>query len=233
MAVFGQRSATARGAFHPPQALMTLTTMTVEGGTFIKRKDTMNSRVTEDLLPQKTVLLLIDVQKGFDDPVWGERNNPQAEENIARLLARWRMTRRPVYHVQHLSRLPLSPLNPAHPGHELKEVARPAEGEPLFQKHVNSAFIGTNLEEKLREVGCEALVITGLTTPHCVSTTARMAGNLGFRTLVVSDATAAFALTGHDGRRYSAEEIHAVSLATLHEEFATIVDTETLLGRVR
>jgi len=193
----------------------------------------MSNRAIELLLPQKIVLLLIDVQKGFDDPLWGERNNPQAEENIARLLERWRKTGRPVFHVQHLSQLPLSPLNPGHPGHELKDMAKPAEGEPLFQKHVNSAFIGTKLEEKLHEVGCEALIITGLTTPHCVSTTARMAGNLGFRTFVVSDATAAFALTGHDGRRYSAEEIHSVTLATLHEEFATIVDTETLLGGVR
>lgn len=155
--------------------------MAAERRNSIRKGYEMSNRAIELLLPQKTVLLLIDVQKGFDDPLWGERNNPQAEENIARLLEHWRKTGRPVFHVQHLSRLPLSPLNPGHPGHELKDMAKPAEGEPLFQKHVNSAFIGTKLEEKLHEVGCEALIITGLTTPHCVSTTARMAGNLGFQ----------------------------------------------------
>jgi nicotinamidase-related amidase len=55
-----------------------------------------------------------------------------------------------------------------------------------------------------------------------------MAGNFGFDTYLVSDATAAFGLTGHDGKHYSAEEIHETSLATLHGEFATIVETQTV-----
>lgn len=179
--------------------------------------------------PPNAVLLLVDVQKGFEEPVWGERNNPQAEANIVRLLEAWRASQRPIFHVQHLSLSPNSPLQAMLPGSALKDEVTPQPGELLFQKHANSAFVGTDLEQQLRQRGYDTLVIVGLTTPHCVSTTTRMAGNLGFHTFVVADATAAFDLTGPDGRHYSAEEIHAVSLATLHEEFATVVETEVVL----
>lgn len=180
-------------------------------------------------IDQNTALIIIDVQKGFDEPVWGERNNLQAEENIARLLEAWRKHKRPIFHVQHISLSPSSPLNPNHPGNTMKDELKPLAGEPLIQKNVNSAFIGTDLEQQLRKIGCNSLVIVGLTTPHCVSTTTRMAGNLGFETYLVSDATAAFELTGHNGRKYSAQEIHDVTLATLSGEFASVVETNELL----
>jgi nicotinamidase-related amidase len=180
-------------------------------------------------IASNTALLIIDVQKGFDDPFWGERNNPQAEDNIVRLLETWRKHERPVFHVQHMSLSPTSPLHPSNPGNAIKDALQPRPGEPLIQKNVNSAFIGTDLEQQLRLLGCASLVIVGLTTPHCVSTTTRMAGNLGFETCLVSDATAAFALTDHNGRKYAAQEIHDVTLATLHGEFAAIVETEKLL----
>ncbi|MBI3175284.1 MAG: cysteine hydrolase [Chloroflexi bacterium] len=183
-------------------------------------------------LSQNTALIIIDVQKGFDDPIWGERNNPQAEDNIARLLEAWRKHRLPVFHIQHMSLSPTSPLNPKHPGNTIKDALQPFDGEPLIQKSVNSAFIGTDLEQQLCKIGCNSLVIVGLTTPHCVSTTTRMAGNLGFGTCLVSDATAAFELTGHDGRKYSAQDIHDVTLATLSGEFATIVETNELLQAI-
>ncbi len=178
---------------------------------------------------QNTALIIIDVQKGFDEPVWGERNNPQAEDNIARLLEAWRTHGRPVFHIQHMSLSPTSPLNPNHPGNTIKDALQPRAGEPLIQKNVNSAFIGTDLEQQLCVRGCNSLVIVGLTAPHCVSTTTRMAGNLGFETYLVSDATAAFELIGHDGRAYSAQEIYNMTLATLNGEFATIVETDSLL----
>jgi nicotinamidase-related amidase len=181
------------------------------------------------ILDQKTALVIIDVQQGFDDPIWGERNNPQAEENIARLLMTWRVAGRPVFHVQHMSREPNSPLRPGQAGNSLKESVKPTTDEPLIQKQVNSAFIGTDLEDRLRAAGIQSLVIVGLTTNHCVSTTARMAGNLGFQTIVVADATAAFNRKGYDGKTYTADEVHAVSLANLHEEFAAVVSTAELL----
>lgn len=181
-------------------------------------------------LGQNAALIVIDVQEGFNDPSWGNRNNLQAEENIAKLLEVSRRTKRPIFHVQHLSTSLHSTLRPGQPGCEIKAIAKPDSSEPVIQKNVNSAFIGTDLEARLRQEAIRTLVITGLTTNHCVSTTARMAGNLGFDTYVVSDATASFDRTGPDGKLYTAEEIHAVSLANLHEEFATIIDTEELLA---
>jgi nicotinamidase-related amidase len=174
-------------------------------------------------------LLVIDVQQGFDHPKWGRRNNLQAEANIGRLLSHWRAEGRQVLHVQHCSTSPDSPLKAESPGCEFKDVARPQEGEPVFQKNVNSAFIGTQLEAYLHEHKIETLVIVGLTTDHCVSTTTRMAGNLGFTAFVVSDATATFDRAGPDGTVFDADELHDVSLASLHDEFATVVTTDTVL----
>ena len=179
-----------------------------------------------------TALLLIDVQQGMDDPRWGERNNPAAERNIAALLSAWRDTQRPVIHVQHMSREPNSPLRPDRPGNAFKPEAMPLPGESIFQKAVNSAFIGTELEAHLRASRVQSIVLVGITTDHCVSTTARMAANLGFTATVISDATATFERSGPDGEHYSAEQMHRHALASLHGEFATVRRTDEVLGEI-
>ena len=175
-------------------------------------------------------LLVIDVQKGLDNPRLGPRNNPQAEQRIAELLAAWRGTGRPVIHVQHMSTEPQSLLRPGLPGNAIKDEALPTAGEPLFQKTVNSAFIGTDLEAYLRSRGIESLVMVGLTTEHCISSSARMAANLGFDVTVVADATATFGRRGYDGTQYSADLVHGVELASLNGEFATIRDSSDILA---
>lgn len=175
---------------------------------------------------------MIDVQQGMDDPRWGARNNPDAERNMAALLAAWRDGRGPVIHVQHMSRRPDSPLRPDQPGNAIKPEVAPQLGEPVFRKHVNSAFIGTDLERHLREQGIEALVMVGLTTDHCVSTSARMAANLGFAVTVVGDATATFERRGPDGAHYDADLMHRAELVSLHGEFATVRSTREVLAAV-
>ena len=148
-------------------------------------------------------LLLIDIQKAFDDHAYwgGDRNNPQAEANAARLLTYWRAQGWPVLHVRHNSVNPASPLHPGEVGNEFKDEVTPLAGEPVFSKTVNSAFISTDLQAYLTEHQLRSVVIVGLTTDHCVSTTTRMAGNYGFATYLIADATATFAKTGFDGQR--------------------------------
>ncbi|MEM7567820.1 MAG: isochorismatase family protein, partial [Pseudomonadota bacterium] len=119
-------------------------------------------------------LVLIDTQRAFHDPVWGPRNNPAAEENLRRLLAVWREAQAPVVHIRHDSTSPNSPLHPSHTGNAPIDGLEERAGEPVLRKTVNSGFIGTPLETHLRERGVRRLVIAGITTDHCVSTTVRM-----------------------------------------------------------
>jgi len=181
-------------------------------------------------LPENTALLVIDVQHGLDDPHFGTRNNPAAEANVAALLTAWRDTQRPIIHVQHHSVLPGSPLAPNTPGVAIKAEARPHDGEPIITKNVNSAFIGTDLEDRLRAAGVKTLVICGLTTEHCVSTTTRMAGNLGFTAWLAADATASHSKTTYTGEAIPAEQVYTTALANLHGEFATVADTADIIS---
>jgi nicotinamidase-related amidase len=179
-------------------------------------------------------LLLIDIQKGLDeiDYYGGHRNNLQAEANAKRILDFWRNQKFPIFHIKHNSTNPDSPLIPGQPGNEFKDIVKPLANESIIEKQVNSAFIGTDLRQQLDVLGLSKLVIVGLTTDHCVSSSARMAGNLGYKTFLVSDATATFDKVGPDGTKFNAETIHEIELASLHNEFATVITTDELLRQV-
>ena len=184
-------------------------------------------------LSSKAALILVDVQKAWDDPkLRGLRNNPDAERRMAELLAAWRRTGRPIFHIRHDSLFPESPFRRDRPGNEIKDEVKPITGEPVIGKSVNSAFIGTDLETQLRRAGIGEVVIAGISTDHCVSTTARMAGNLGFKTVVVSDATVALDRVGAHGKTYGAQLIHETALASLNGEFAEVLDSKELLKRI-
>jgi nicotinamidase-related amidase len=172
-------------------------------------------------------LLVIDVQKAIDHPSWGERNNPNAEQNIAALLAAWRAAKKPIYHIRHDSQEPNSTYRPGQPGHDFKPEAQPLAGETVIAKRTNSAFIGTGLEEMLRGL---TLVVTGVSTNNSVEATVRMAGNLGFETYLVEDATFTFGRKDWDGHYRTAQEVHAMSLANLDGEYCRVVKTSDLLG---
>ncbi|MBM6618905.1 cysteine hydrolase [Bacillus sp. RD4P76] len=183
-------------------------------------------------MSEKVPLIVIDVQNAFNDPSWGKRNNLDAEMNMKSLLQAWRQTNRPVIFIRHVSRYPHSLFYMESETSHFKHEVQPLPNEMILQKNVNSAFIGTNLEEIIRELNCPHVVIFGLTTNHCVETTTRMAGNLGFNPILVSDASATFDRIGPTGKHYHAELIHEMTLVNLHEEFATIMTTEELLKEV-
>jgi len=203
--------------------------------TVCKRGQRHSSEST--LMPMRdtstVALLVIDVQQGLASPSLGLRNNPQAESNITRMLPAWRERDLPVVHVQHCSTEPESPLRPELPGNAFKQEVQPLADELVFRKTVNSAFIGTGLEQFLHDCDISQLVIVGLTTDHCVSASTRTASDLGFDVTVISDATAAFERRGYDGVHYTGDEIHRVNPVSLDGEFCRIRSTAEILDKMR
>jgi nicotinamidase-related amidase len=179
----------------------------------------------------KTALIAIDVQRAFDEweAAGQRRNNPDAVARIVDLLAAFRRCGALIFHVRHASRQSGSAFFPGGAGCLVKDEAREIADEAVIVKHVNSAFIGTDLESRLHEIGIQTVVICGATTSHCVETTTRMAGNLGFDAWLVRDATWTFDRIGPDSDNYAAEDIHAMTLANLNGEFARIVRTEEVI----
>lgn len=178
----------------------------------------------------RPALVLIDIQKGFDNiEYWGgQRNNPDAEKNAADLLKQWRSIGLPVIHIRHCSTNQRSPLHETNAGNDFKLIVQPLHSETIVDKNVHCAFIGTGLEGMLDEMNIRRLVLVGLTTDQCVSTTTRVAANLGFETFLISDATATFCKKGIDGVHYSAELLHETALASLKDEFASILTTDEM-----
>jgi nicotinamidase-related amidase len=186
-----------------------------------------------DRLPRETALIVIDVQKAIDHPSWGERNNPDAERNIAALLGAWRSTQRLIFHIRHDSTEPDSHYRPGQPGNDFKLEAQPLARETILAKTTNSAFIGTGLEAMLSSANLKSLVVTGVITNNSVEATVRMAGNLGFETYLVEDACFTFGRRDWKGTWRTAEEVHSMSLANLDEEYCSVVRTSQVLEAVR
>lgn len=169
------------------------------------------------------------MQQAVDHPDWGARNNPDAEGNVARLLAHWRAQAWPLIHVRHDSTEAGSHYRPGQALHAFKPEAMPLPGETIIAKTTNSAFIGTDLEAQLRQSSHTALVIAGVITNNSVEATVRMAGNLGFDVWLVEDACFTFGRRDWNGTWRSAEDVHALSLANLDGEYATVTTTDKLL----
>ncbi|HTB86976.1 MAG TPA: cysteine hydrolase family protein [Steroidobacteraceae bacterium] len=178
-------------------------------------------------------LLIVDVQNAIDAPyhaVDGPRNNPDAERRIAQLLVVWRRQHRPIIHIRHDSTTLTSAYRPGQEGNNFKSEVAPAPGETVVAKRTNSAFIGTELEAHLRNLGVQTLIVTGVSTNNSVEATVRMAGNLGFRTYLVADACFTFARRDYHGRLRTADEVHSMSLANLNDEYCVVLDTASVLA---
>jgi nicotinamidase-related amidase len=181
-------------------------------------------------LPPDAALILIDIQKAIDHPSWGRRNNLDAEKNVAALLQSWRNSQRSIYHIRHDSTEPASHYRPGQPGNEFKPEVQPLPGETVIAKRTNSAFIGTDLEARLRAAKQTVLIVAGVVTNNSVETTVRMAGNLGFNTFLVEDGCFTFARKDWTGTLRAASEVHSMSLANLDGEYCMVTRTAEVLA---
>lgn len=181
-------------------------------------------------IKKNPALLLVDIQKAFLEKDYPGliRNNEHAEFICGKILKKWRTLDLPIIHVRHSSTNPESKLHKSRPGFEFNDYVTPLETEMVLTKEVNSAFIGTNLENILIKSHIDTLVIVGMTTNHCISTTVRMSGNLGFDTYLISDSTACYNAKGLNGEIIDCNTIYNSALASLQEEFATVIDSKEL-----
>lgn len=178
-----------------------------------------------------TALIVIDVQKGFEDAShWGPRNNPDCESNVEQLIEGWRAQNWPIVYVRHDSATPSSPLAPKTKGNKFKEVLT---GDPdlLIVKDVHSAFYGSpDLDEWLKRNGISGVAICGIQTNMCCETTARMASDLGYEVLFVGDATHTFDIVTETKKVYRAREIALYAMLTIEADFGKVVRTSDLVG---
>jgi nicotinamidase-related amidase len=184
-------------------------------------------------LPCDAALILIDLQQAIDDPSFGPRNNPDAEQAIAALLAAWREEALPIVHIRHDSVEPASPYCPGQPGNRFKPETAPLAGEAVVAKQTRSAFVATALEETLDGLGATTLVLCGALTHNSLEATARHAADLGYRVFVVADACWAVDLPVREGRPWPAEIVHRLALACLDGEYGEVVDSAAALAAAK
>lgn len=186
------------------------------------------------LHPKRPVLIPIDMQRAFDLPGRPRRWNSDLDRNGLALLEAWRERRLPVIHVRNDAIDSGSWFHPTHPGHAWRAGFEPGRGESLVSKSVNSAFIGTDLDLRLRRLGADAIVLFGMRTDMCVSSTARSGANIGWRVIVVADACDCCDLPDPFGPGViQAEDAHRVHLATLGDEYAETILSKDAIAMVR
>lgn len=181
---------------------------------------------------QKTALITVDMQVGMSWPDATQRNNHHAEQVIAGLLENWRQQGAPVVHIRHMSRTRGSPFWPGQAGAEFQPALAPLHGEHVVEKNVPDAFINTGLERWLHARGIVSVLIVGVSTNNSVESTARTAGNLGFKAFVAADGCYAYAQTDYHGVLRSAEDVHAMALSNLHGEYATVIQARDAVVQI-
>jgi nicotinamidase-related amidase len=184
-------------------------------------------------IPEKAVLIPIDMQRAFDAAPWPRRWNERLDDNGLSLLAAWRASGRPVAHVRHDSVEPNSTLRPGAPGNAFRPGFEPQSAEPLVTKSVNAAFIGTDLDLRLRRLAIDTVVMFGISTDMCVSTSVRVGANLGYRVILVEDACDCFDLPDGAGGTIVARDVHRAHVATLRHEFATVMRTADVIAALQ
>ncbi|MNK97251.1 Peroxyureidoacrylate/ureidoacrylate amidohydrolase RutB [compost metagenome] len=190
---------------------------------------TAQSQKPKKYSSNKSLLLIVNAQVGLLDATQLGRNNSDAEKNISNLLNHWRKNKRPVVHVKHVSDNPSSMFFRSSAGSEILPELLPLAGELILEKTKSSAFTETSLENQLKQLEPEEILLVGFTANECIDATARDASTLGFTSYVVGDATAMFDVRDPLGKLMKAERVHKLTLANINAFYAKVIQTSEVM----
>lgn len=176
-------------------------------------------------ISKKSVLVVINAQVGLLDSTQEGRNNSEAEVKIEKLVSHWRNHQYPVIHIKHVSENPNSMFYRPSPGCDFLPKLMPLNSEDIIEKTTSSAFTGTTLESRLREIEADRIFLVGFTANECIDASAKDAAAMGFTTFVVGDATAMFDVRDLNGKLIKAERIHKLTLANINAFYAKVIQT--------
>ncbi|MEP1144193.1 MAG: isochorismatase family protein [Henriciella sp.] len=178
-----------------------------------------------------TPLVILDVQDAINQPVWDGKNNPDYLSVIEYLLGKWREHGWPVIHVKHDEATPSSTYHTHGPWNAIQKSVFPRPSEKVVIKHQNCAFIRTDLEKTLVELGAKQFVLVGVVIHNSMDATIRAAKALGYEIILPTDATTSVPVTGRNGRRWDAAEVFQITLAILENEYAVLSSSEEVIAR--
>lgn len=168
-----------------------------------------------------TTLILIDCQEEYRTGFLPLPGVDAALEQAAQLLSRARRLGVPVIHVKHVGKSG-GAFDPGGPGGQIMAEVAPKDGETVVEKGLPNSFAGTVLQDALGATARECLTIAGFMTHMCVSSTARAALDLGYRTTVVAGACATRDLPKPGGGVLKSADLHDAALTALSDRFSTI-----------
>ncbi|MEO0439184.1 MAG: isochorismatase family protein [Pseudomonadota bacterium] len=175
-------------------------------------------------------LIVLDVQRAIDQPVWNGKNNPGYLHVIQALLKHWREQHWPVIHVKHNEAHPASTYHTHGPWNAFKEEVAPLETESVVSKAQNCAFIDTELDALLQTLQAKSFVLVGVVVHNSIDATVRAGKALGYEILLPADGTTAVPVQGRDGKLWDAATVYELSLAILDGEYAQVIDSASLIG---
>jgi len=170
-----------------------------------------------------SALIIIDAQNTYREGIMKLDGVEPALAECKLLLERFRAAGRPVFHVQHDAGEG-SPYDLNAPIGQIADAVAPIAGEAVITKAVPSSFAQTDLDEQLKKLGVQNLILTGFMSHMCVNSTARAAFTLGYSPTVVASATATRALPSKaSGKLVPSEQVHEAALAALSDLPSAVV----------
>jgi len=188
---------------------------------------TLSELVGLDITPcslGESALIMVDCQNTYLSGPMELDHVSEAMVEAEHVLALAREAGRPVIHIAHDAG-PGSLYDVQAENGQIAAQVAPRADEPTVVKNFPNSFAQTDLHERLQQLDIGNLIVVGFMTHMCVSSTARGAFDLGYRTTVVGNATATRNLPTADGQVVQADNLRAAALAGISDLVATVVKT--------